>query len=243
MKTVLFAAAVLIPSLALADSGKAYVLYNGRSTPPSAPAGRPGFSTPAPFVPAAPAAAPARSAFGAATSRAAYAPSGFTSRRSSSGFWHPLRLTHAVGRGLGARAAADTGGSTGGTSGGATQTPPNYSKPGALIRTEGQLPQYSNAAPARQHAVDGGGFVALDQSKAKDAGRSPGVTWGQPDTLPPATPDSGGAAGGNGVTANGTTSVTVNNTTQNGASGNTNGNRDGNGGNQPPHGTGFDPSF
>jgi hypothetical protein len=42
---------------------------------------------------------------------------------------------------------------------GSDDVPPNYSKPGALIRTEGQLPTYTAASGATTHAVDGGGFI------------------------------------------------------------------------------------
>jgi hypothetical protein len=76
--------------------------------------------------------------------------------------------------------------------------PPNFSKPGALIRTEGQLPVYSDPGNARTHSVEGGGFIAQDAGAARDAARSPGVTFGTPDGAPAST-----SAGGNGATANG----------------------------------------
>lgn len=37
--------------------------------------------------------------------------------------------------------------------------PAAWSKPGALVRTEGQLPVYSDPGNARIHGVDGGGFI------------------------------------------------------------------------------------
>jgi hypothetical protein len=55
-------------------------------------------------------------------------------------------------------------------SGGTAQTPPpNFSKPGALIRTEGQLPVYSDPGNARTHSVDGGGFIGPPPSGAPAA--------------------------------------------------------------------------
>jgi hypothetical protein len=114
--------------------------------------------------------------------------------------------------------------------------PPNYSKPGALIRTEGQLPVYSDPGNARTFSVEGGGFIAQEAAKSRDAARAPGVAWGAPDTPPSVNPTSGAGAGGGGVTANGP-AITVNND----HSGNVNGNQYAGG--PAPSGTGFDPSF
>jgi hypothetical protein len=164
--------------------------------------------------------------------------SGFTAARSrtsassSNRFW--------FGRSFGSslrRTSAD--------SGGGADVPPNYTKPGALIRSEGQLPVYSDPGNARTHSVDGGGFIAQDPSKARDSNRSPGVTWGPADTHGGA-PSSG--AGGNGVTANGPALSVTDNSHSNNINGNQNaggGNENGNHGNNGNHygGSSFDPSF
>lgn len=110
--------------------------------------------------------------------------------------------------------------------------PPYFSKPGALIRTEGQQPKYTDAAPARTHTIEGGSFINIDDRKALDVGRAPGPHQGPKDTLPSSNPGNGGGTGGSSVTPNSTTNIT-NNTT-------TNGNQNGGGGSG---GTGFDPAF
>lgn len=89
------------------------------------------------------------------------------------------------------------------TSGGSTTTqtpPPYYYTPGALIRTAGQLPVYADPHDATTHAVDGGGFVSMDERNAHSVGAAPSVRWGAPDRAPSS---GGGGAGGNGVTTNG----------------------------------------
>ncbi len=55
---------------------------------------------------------------------------------------------------------------------------------------------YSTPAGGGAHSVDGGGFIAIDQSRANDVGRGPGVTWGAPDRAP--TAGAGGGGGGSG---------------------------------------------
>lgn len=115
------------------------------------------------------------------------------------------------------------------------EAPPHFSKPGALIRTEGQKHQLSEpSAPARQHTVDAG-EITLDSRKAHDSNRSHGLRVGPRDTPPPCTPGSNGcgATGGNSITPNTiTTVVNEGDVRNNGAHDNQNGG-----------GTGFDPSF
>jgi hypothetical protein len=66
----------------------------------------------------------------------------------------------------------------------------------------GEQPTYSNAAGGGTASVNGGGFITIDQSKANDVGRGPGVTWGAPDT-PPGGSGGGSIIGGSGAGANG----------------------------------------
>ncbi|MBI2385485.1 MAG: hypothetical protein HYV14_05655 [Elusimicrobia bacterium] len=86
---------------------------------------------------------------------------------------------------------------------GAEEAPPNYSKPGALIRTTGQQPVYEKAE-TRTHTVDAGEIV-FNKRKGFDAGRAPGVRQGPKDTPPPPNPVTGGSSAyGNGAAANST---------------------------------------
>ncbi|MFI5345441.1 MAG: hypothetical protein ACHQ51_03615 [Elusimicrobiota bacterium] len=119
--------------------------------------------------------------------------------------------------------------------------PPNYSKPGALIRTEGQLPVYSDPGNAGTHAVEGGGFIAQDSRRSQDSNRGPGVAWGAPDRAPTA---SGGSGGGSGIVQNaapggsgGSAGSTQHGDNGQGNNGQDNGRGNGNGV------SGFDPSF
>lgn len=89
----------------------------------------------------------------------------------------------------------DGGGPTG-----AEEAPPNFSKPGALIRTTGQQPVYEKAE-TRTHTVDAGEIV-MNKRKAFDVGRAPSVQQGPKDTLPPPNPITGGSGYGSGATAN-----------------------------------------
>lgn len=75
-------------------------------------------------------------------------------------------------------------------------TPPAWATIGAKIVSEGQPPVYSQAAGGGTHSVEGGGFIAMDPSKAQDVGRSPGVTWGRPDRAPSSAAAGGGGSGG-----------------------------------------------
>ncbi len=76
---------------------------------------------------------------------------------------------------------------------------PAWATPGALIRTAGQPPAYSTPGGGGTHSVDGGGFVAIDQKKAGDVGRGPGIAWAPPDKQ---TGGGSGAGGGSAITAN-----------------------------------------
>lgn len=125
-------------------------------------------------------------------------------------------------------------------SGGSEETlPPNFTKPGALIRTANPF-GYSDPKDARTHTIEGGGMIAINHAKAVDVGRAPGIRQGAKDTLPPPNPGTGStASGNNSITANSTTINNGAHDNQNGSSGgNGNGNGNGFGG-----GTGFDPSF
>jgi hypothetical protein len=85
--------------------------------------------------------------------------------------------------------------------GGTTSTeeaPPNFSKPGALIRTTGQQPVYEKAE-TRTHTTDAGEIV-MNKRKAFDVTRAPSVQQGPKDTLPPPNPTTGGY--GSGAAAN-----------------------------------------
>lgn len=83
----------------------------------------------------------------------------------------------------------------GGGTPGTEEAPPNFSKPGALIRTTGQLPKYEKAEDARTHTVDAGEIV-MNKRKAVDVGRAPVVQQGPKDTLPPPNPTTGGYSSG-----------------------------------------------
>lgn len=137
-------------------------------------------------------AAPSRATRGSAVMGRRSAPSGRAS------FAGSVARSGGTFRAFGRRLdSTPSGGSTGG-SGSQDVPPPYFYTPGALIRTEGQLPVYSDPGNARTHSVDGGGFVAMDASQARSLGGT-GVGFGRPD----ARPSSGGGAGGNAVTANG----------------------------------------
>jgi hypothetical protein len=72
---------------------------------------------------------------------------------------------------------------------------PAWATPGAMIRSAGQQPVYSDPGNGGVHSVNGGGFIAMDQSRANDVGRSPGITWGAPSRA--------AAGGGSGASSNG----------------------------------------
>jgi hypothetical protein len=258
MKTVLIALAVLVPALAAAEDPKPFVLRNGRAAPssdsPAAPPAAPaatGGAAGGQFINA----AALTSTFGSnavhptvtggdpaatAASVIAAATSGGGSGQALRGVRSPSArrgVTRRAGRSR--KASGDT-------------VPPNYTKPGALIRSEGQLPQYSDPGNAGTHSVDGGGFIAQDPKRSRDLGASGGVTWGKPDTPPGGNANgSGSRAGGNGVTANGPEITVTDNShsnnvngNQNAGGGNDNGNGNGNGNGKGNNGgSSFDPSF
>jgi hypothetical protein len=85
--------------------------------------------------------------------------------------------------------------------GGGTSAPA-WATPGAMIRSAGQQPVYSNPGGGSTLSVDGGGFIAMDQGHANDVGRGPGVTWGAPDRAS-SSGSSGGGGGGSGASSNG----------------------------------------
>jgi hypothetical protein len=118
----------------------------------------------------------------------------------------------------GAGKKADGGGTT---TTGTEEAPPNFSKPGALIRTTGQQPKYEKAEDARTFTVDAGEIV-MNKRKAFDVGRAPSLQQGPKDTLPPPTPGTGGSGYGTGAAANGPSGGT-------GGSGSNSGGHDNNG--------------
>ncbi len=80
------------------------------------------------------------------------------------------------------------------------EAPPNFSKPGALIRTTGQQPVYEKAE-TRTHTVDAGEIV-MNKRKAVDVGRAPSVQQGPKDTPPPPNPGTSGVGYSGGAAAN-----------------------------------------
>jgi hypothetical protein len=179
------ALAVLVPVLASADDAKPYVVNNGRqATAASNSSGAAG-------------AAKTNSAFGAPVIRPGIASGRASSARSLSG-------TRAGGT-RGILGGAPVGGAPagGGSKTGATTTaataPPPYATPGAKIISAGQQPVYTAAAPSGTSSVNGGGLIAIDQGRANDAERGPGISWAPPDS-----PQSGSrSGGGSGATTNG----------------------------------------
>lgn len=249
MRKALVAFAVAIPALVWAEDRQPYVVHNGRgSSAPAvaAPAAASNHPLGAEVRPTGMGANAVTAAVAAAAAAGAPAPSAPTGQAFVGG-GAPRRGV--VQRG----SAAHRRGAVRRATGDQTDAPPPYfDKPGALIRTEGQLPVYSDPGNARTHSVEGGGLVDIDQRKARDSGRAPGVHWGAPDTRPPVNPGSG--AGGNAVTANGPapgSEGSAGGGAMNGgsANGDSGGGRGGNGGsrpdaaNAPLSGTGFDGSF
>ena len=98
----------------------------------------------------------------------------------------------------------DGGGAAGGTGGATTAAdapPPNFDKPGALIRTTGQQPKYEKAEAPQTHTTDAGEIV-FNNRKGVDVGRAPNLQQGPKDTLPPPNPGTGGSNYGGGAAAN-----------------------------------------
>lgn len=246
MKTALLAAAFVAALAAVADAEK-YVVRNGRAVSGGGGGGRSSGA-------AAPrsSGAPSRESGGGA--QVAYAPVGggmAVAARRSGGSAH--RSFWGAGAQIGRNVyrvpqRAVEGGGEGGSGGSAPEeAPPHFSKPGALIRTEGHKQyQYAETGDARQHTVEAG-KIELDPRKSHHVGRAPGLKWSAPDKLPPCTPGTNGcgSSGGNGITPNsGGNSITINEGDRNnGAHDNENGNGNGRGNNGFGGGTGFDPSF
>ena len=96
--------------------------------------------------------------------------------------------------------------------------PPHFNKPGALIRTTGQQPQYEKVE-TRTHTADAGEIV-LNERKARDSNRSPSLHHGPKDTLPPPNPGTGGSGYGTGAAANSPSSSSGSSGHDNNGSGN-----------------------
>jgi len=206
MKTTIFALSVIIPALASAgDSGNApYVVVNGRASS-AAQAQTPAATSPVtPSQTASPAqtsASQTHGAFGAATSAVRITRPVVNKSSKASSFG---KKSHFSGK-----RRADGGSTT-------TQTeeaPPNFSKPGAWIRTEGQQPTYTKTNDATTHQVEGGSFIDIENSKAQNVDRGQGLHTGPKDTLPTPNP---------GTTASGNTSITPNSSGSSGSSSNDN---------------------
>lgn len=105
------------------------------------------------------------------------------------------------------------GGDAGGTTTSSTEeAPPNFSKPGALIRTTGQQPKYEKAENSRNTedvllAEKAGkkniysGEIVFNDKNGIHVGRAPGIQQGPKDTPPPPNPVVGTNYAG-GATAN-----------------------------------------
>ena len=196
MKIALILSAALVAATASAEDPTPYVVHDGRG---ASAAAKPAQTAPAvmgttsqtstfgssavhPTVNLGDGSPAALAAAAAAATSAASGTHNFQSKRSSS-------KTKGIGT-----VRKDT----------STTPPPNYSKPGALIRTEGQLPTYTATNDATTHAVEGGTFVSQDPRHTTNS-NGVGVTWGAPDKAPTANPGSGSgsSAGGNAITSNG----------------------------------------
>lgn len=82
------------------------------------------------------------------------------------------------------------------------EAPPHFSKPGALIRTEGHRRfEYAEAAePSQRHEL-AAGAIALNENRAYHVNRSHGLRMGPADTLPGRKPGRSGG-GDTGITPN-----------------------------------------
>jgi hypothetical protein len=255
MRIALIGFAVLLPAFAAADdaSPAPYVLHQGRAVRNSeaSPSG-----TSQPAAPPVSVGSPANteagrsvSAFGIGSirpgisgNRALARPnSSFSRARGFRGSSHGRSISGTPVTGAPAPAPAPAP---------ADSAPPAYAVPGAKIISEGQQPVYSKAAGGGTHSIEGGGFIAMDQSKAHDVGRAPGITWAPPDTPPSANPVNKGG-GGSGASANGPAPAGSGGSTS-GSDGSTGGHisGDGNGGNNNQgnnggqnNSTGFNPAF
>jgi hypothetical protein len=91
---------------------------------------------------------------------------------------------------------ADGGGS-------AEEAPPNYSKPGALIRTTGQEPKYEPAPDKIFTNTVNAGEIVFNDRKGIDVGKAPTLQMGPKDTPPPPNPGYGQGYSNSGAAANG----------------------------------------
>jgi hypothetical protein len=239
MKSALIALAALVPALAFADDPAPYVVHEGRAvtrsqSAPSAPSAQ----RPSSFGTGAIRTQISGGRSGAAsTSSSSEAAFRGTPSRAVSGARAFRSTRHSGRRGI-------TGTPPATSPAPAADAPPPYAVPGAKILSAGHQPVYSDPGNGGMHSVEGGGFIAIDQARARDVGRTPGISWAPPDTPPGANPKSGGSGGGSGASANGPTpgsggdghsggpTIIVNN-------GNTNGGTDQRD-NSP---TGFNPAF
>ena len=81
--------------------------------------------------------------------------------------------------------------------------PPNFSKPGALIRTEGQQPKYADPALGERQNTVAAGEIMFNPNKAYDVAKGVSIHEGPKDKLPTPNPGtSTGGAYGTGVGAN-----------------------------------------
>jgi len=228
MRIALIGLAALLPALASGEdaSPAPYVLHQGRAVREEAPAGGP--SAPSASRPSRPNGVSVRqvSSFGSSAPQTRIVGGRSSFGRPAAPAPAPRAFRGVSSRRRGIMAAGATP---------ADSTPPAYAVPGAKIISAGQPPVYSEAAGGGTHSVEGGGFIAIDQSKAHDVGRAPGITWAPPDTPPGRNPASGG--GGTGVSANGPSPVA----TSGGSSGSSGGSStDGSGGHISGTGNGGD---
>jgi hypothetical protein len=191
MKLALLALAALAPATAFAEDPAPYVVHDGRAAAPAqsnTPARTPSSFGSTAIHP--------RIVSGTASGAPA---AGAPASGASGSNVRTFRSTHSSRR-RGIMGAAPAGGAGGTPAAPASSAPPPYAVPGAKIITQGQQPVYSTPSGGGTQSVQGGGFIAIDQSRANDVGRGPGISWGPPDK-PPSTGNSGG--GGSGATSNG----------------------------------------
>ncbi|MDX6770108.1 MAG: hypothetical protein SF051_11300 [Elusimicrobiota bacterium] len=253
MKSALLAVAVLVLP-ALSQAREKYVVRNGRAVTGGGGGGR--ASAGGGGAAAVPAAVQRGGGvsegprYGAPTGNQAFVAGG--ARRSSGGHRSFYGGARRIGSGayrIPQRALEGGGSGETGEEPAPEQAPPHFSKPGALIRTEGHR-RFEYAEPAQGERQTGvaAGEIALVESRAHHVNRSHGLRVGARDTPPPCTPGSngcGGGSGGSSITPN-TTVVNEGDVRHNGAHDNQNGGGNGNGqgnGNGFGGGTGFDPSF
>lgn len=249
MKSALLAAAVLALPM-FADAGPKYVVRNGRAVTGGGGGGHSGGGSAAPSAPAVAMRSSGGSPVYSGGGGQAFVGGG--ARRSSGGhhsFYGGNRLMSQRAYRVPQRALEGGGSGEAPAEPTTEEAPPHFSKPGALIRTEGHRRfEYAEpSSPARTTGVEAG-EIALNSGKAYHVNRSHGLRVGAPDTLPGRNP-SGGSSGNNGVTPN-STIVYEGDVRHNGAHDNQNGGGNGNGrgngngnGNGFGGGTGFDPSF